>query len=92
MLYTGQLVGRGRKSMKLTYKDKTVAIKWQQLKKWVLGNREDMKAICAELGFEKPFSIRRECFKQIESGIAEAKYSDYMQGTLNNDDEDTSEE
>lgn len=92
LLYTGQLVGRGRKSMKLTYKDKTVAIKWQQLKKWVLGNREDMKAICAELGFEKPFSIRRECFKQIESGIAEAKYSDYMQGTLNNDDEDTSEE
>lgn len=80
LYYTGQLVGRGRKSMKLTFKDKTVPIKWLQIKQWVLGDREQMKAICTELGFDKPFSLRRECFKQIESGKGEALYSEHIQG------------
>ena len=92
LYYTGQLIGRGRKSMKLTFKDQTVAIKWQQLKKWVLGDRTAMKEVCTELGFAKPFSIRRECFKQMESGAAEKMYSDWMQGTSSSEDEDDSSE
>ena len=92
LYYTGQLVGRGRKSMKLTFKEQTVAIKWLQLKKWVLGDRTAMKEVCAELGFAKPFSIRRECFKQMESGEAEKMYSDWMQGTSSSEDEDDNSE
>ena len=92
LYYTGQLIGRGRKSMKLTFRDQTVAIKWQQLKKWVLGDRTAMKEVCTELGFAKPFSIRRECFKQMESGAAEKMYSDWMQGTSSSEDEDDSSE
>lgn len=92
LYYTGQLVGRGRKSMKLTFKEQTVAIKWLQLKKWVLGDRTAMKEVCAELGFAKPFSIRRECFKQMESGTAEKMYSDWMQGASSSEDEDDNSE
>lgn len=92
LYYTGQLIGRGRKSMKLTFKDQTVSIKWQQLKKWVLGDRTAMKEVCTELGFAKPFSIRRECFKQMESGAAEKMYSDWMQGASSSEDEDDNSE
>ena len=92
LYYTGQLVGRGRKSMKLTFREQTVPIKWPQLKKWVLGDRAAMKEVCTELGFTKPFSIRRECFKQMESGVAESKYSDWMQGNASNDEDESEEE
>ena len=94
LYYTGQLVGRGRKSMKLTFADQTVPIKWQQLKSWVLGDRNTMIEICKELGFPKAFSIRRECFKQMEKGKAEALYSDWSQGkaSITEEDEENSED
>ncbi len=86
LYYTGQLAYRGRKTMKLRFvfsskeEPRIVPIKWDTIKRWVLGDRETMKQICADLGFEKPFSLRRECFKQYESGLGEKLYINTQQG------------
>lgn len=85
LYYTGQLAYRGRKTMKLRFihsskeEPKIIPIKWEQIKRWVLGDREVMKQVCTELGIEKPFSLRRECFRQMENGLGEKLYVNTQQ-------------
>ena len=51
-----------------------VPIKWNDLKWWVLGDKDEHAEICERLGLEKVFSLRSLCFKQIENGVAEKMY------------------
>jgi RecA/RadA recombinase len=74
---TGQMKGNERKKLQLDI-DGIGAAKgvanWMQLKRWVLGTKEEKKAVCTELGFVKPFDLRAYCFKQMKSGRAEQLY------------------
>lgn len=80
---TGQLVGRGRKTIKLQLRGTEIspAIDWLELKRWVLGSVQDKKDICAKLGYKKPFCIRKYCFNQIRKGIGEKLYTEHSQSS-----------
>ena len=87
---TGQLVGRGRKSMKLQLNntDITPAIDWPTLKLWVLGNNQQKKEICAKLGYKKPFCLRKYCFSQLRRGTGERLYVEHSQSSDVEESED----
>ncbi len=72
---TGQLIGKGRKalSLKLEGMGTGKALEWSDYKKWVLGDKDQMKAICKKAGL-KPMSLRAYCFKQIADGTGEKLY------------------
>lgn len=78
---TGQLTGRGRKSMKLSLRstDITPNVQWDQLKQWILGTVNDKKEISAALGYKKPFDLRKYCFTQLKRGIGEKLYIEHSQ-------------
>lgn len=78
---TGQLVGRGRKSMKLKLNNTDIepAIDWPTLKLWVLGTNQQKKEICAKLGYKKPFCLRKYCFSQMRRGTGEKLYVEHTQ-------------
>lgn len=91
LMYTGQLYGRGRKSLYLKvdkYIPEPVSIKWEQLKKWVLGNKEEMKEVCASLKLAKPFDLRKLCFLQIEKGVGEKLYVENSSGKAVDEEEE----
>jgi RecA/RadA recombinase len=73
---TGQLSG-ARKAFKLNIeglgKSKN-ALSWDELKLWVLGDKEAMTKISKKAGYA-PMSLRSYCFKQIKSGIGDQLYS-----------------
>ncbi len=72
---TGQLIGKGRKSLSLKLEGIGTGkgIEWSDYKLWVLGDKAQMIAICKKAGF-KPMSLRAFCFKQLASGIGEKLY------------------
>ena len=78
LMLTGQLKGRGRKSMQIKLRGvgmkEAVPIKWNDLKWWVLGDKDEHAEICERLGLSKVFSLRALCFKQLQNGIAEKMY------------------
>lgn len=78
---TGQLTGRGRKSMKLSLRSTDIApnVQWDQLKKWILGTVNDKKEISVALGYKKPFDLRKYCFTQLKRGIGEKLYIEHSQ-------------
>lgn len=80
---TGQLIGRGRKTIKLKIQGTDIqpAIDWLTLKRWVLGSNDDKKAICAKLGYKKPFCLRKYCFNQLRKGTGEKLYVENSQGS-----------
>lgn len=96
---TGQLTGM-KKAFKLDLhglgKAKT-SVDWMTLKKWILGDKETMKAISISLGY-KPMSIKAFCFKLIEKGVAEDLYVAYhganggAKGDEDEDDDDGDDE
>lgn len=91
LIYTGQLTGRGRKSMYIKidkYIPEPTPIKWDQIKRWVLGAKEEMKEVCDQLKLPKPFSIRKLCFMQIQKGIGEKLYVDFKSAGTSSDDEE----
>ena len=72
---TGQLSGT-RKKFKLTLEGLGEAKKpvtWEDIKRWVLGDKNAMRAISEGLGF-KAMSLRAFCFKQISNGTGEELY------------------
>jgi RecA/RadA recombinase len=72
---TGQLSGT-RKKFKLNLAGLGQAknpVTWEDLKTWVLGNKEQMKKISSTAGF-KPMSLRAFCFRQLEKGVGEELY------------------
>lgn len=78
---TGQLVGRGRRSMKLLLNKAAVqpSITWEQIKLWVLGTTAQKKEICKALGFTKSFDLRKLCFHQLRTGVGEKLYVEHSQ-------------
>jgi hypothetical protein len=91
---TGQLSGN-RKKFKLKLEGQGEAKKpvtWEELKAWVLGDKEKMKAISTGLGF-RPMSLRAFCFKQIADGSAEELYLKFVNSKQKDDgdEEETSE-
>lgn len=75
LFMTGQLVGRGRKSMKLQLQDTdSVSTNWDELKSWILGSRDKKIEICKKLGYKKPFDLRKFCFTQLKRGVGEKLY------------------
>lgn len=92
---TGQLSGQ-RKAFKLDLdglgKAKT-SIDWLGLKKWILGDKDQMTEISKTMGY-KPMSIKAYCFKQMEKGRGEELYVAYQSDKSNKkgDDEDDNEE
>lgn len=87
---TGQLVGRGRKSIKLRLKKTDIepSVTWLELKRWILGNTNNKKEICAKLGYKKPFCLRKYCFTQLKKGIGEKLYLEHSQSSSTEDDAD----
>lgn len=85
---TGQLVGRGRKSMKLKLNKTDIepSVTWIDLKQWILGNVATKKEICAKLGYKKPFCLRKYCFTQLKKGIGEKLYIEHAQSSSAEDD------
>ena len=81
---TGQLTGRGRKSMKLLINGEDVqpAVTWGQIKTWILGNNAQKKEICQALGFEKAFDLRKRCFHQMRTGLGEKLYVEHSQAAV----------
>jgi len=72
---TGQLSGT-RKNFKLNLAGlgaSKAPVSWQQLKRWILGNREIMVKASTHCGY-KPMDLRAFCFKQVQSGVAEDLY------------------
>lgn len=69
---TGQLVGKGREKLVLQLEGlpKAKPLGWADYKKWVLGSKEEMTAICKKAGL-KPMSLRTYCFKQVADGVGE---------------------
>lgn len=91
LIYTGQLTGRGRKSMYIKidkYIPEPTPIKWDQIKRWVLGTKEEMKEVCDQLKLPKPFSIRKLCFMQIQKGIGEKLYVDFKSASTSSENEE----
>jgi len=89
---TGQLLGT-RKAFKLNLVGLGAASKtlsWQQIKQWVLGDRAKMSSASAYVGF-KPMNLRKFCFKQIKTGVAEDLYIKTKNAKLKNTDEDDSD-
>ena len=78
LMLTGQLKGRGRKSMQIKLRGvgmkDFVPIKWNDIKWWVLGDKDEHAEICERLGLQKAFGLRSLCFKQLENGVAEKMY------------------
>lgn len=75
LFMTGQLIGRGRKSMKLQLQDTdSVSTNWDELKSWILGSKDKKIEICKKLGYKKPFDLRKFCFTQLKRGIGEKLY------------------
>lgn len=74
---TGQLIGNVRKKLKLNLDGielTTPLTNWADMKKWVLGTKEQKIEICQKLGIAKPFDLRNYCFKQMATGKGEALY------------------
>lgn len=87
---TGQLTGSGRDKLTLKLDGLDVPkkpIKWLTFKRWVLGTRDEMKAISAEYGF-KPMSLRAFCFKQMATGKAESLYTAHHNSKAEDEEEE----
>lgn len=76
---TGQLQiagTAGRKSMPFNLHGVEctgVTLSWANLKRWVLGNKDEKRAVCEKLGI-KPIDIRKYCFKQMRDGVGMELY------------------
>lgn len=73
---TGQLVGRGRKTMKLLLDgmEHQPNVKWPILKKWILGSLEEKRQVCQSLGYPTNFDLRKFCLVQMRKGKGEELY------------------
>ena len=67
---TGQIVGK-RNGFKFNIKGKETKtlISWMEFKTMVLGTSKQIKEVCADLKFTKPFRVREFCRKQLASGV-----------------------
>lgn len=86
---TGQLSGQ-RKAFKLNLeglgKSKS-ALSWDELKTWVLGDRDAMTKISKKAGFS-PMNLRSFCFKQISKGVGDELYAAVQANATKSSDED----
>lgn len=90
--HTGQLLGKGRKSLSLNldgFKNSGKTITWVTLKQWVLGDKKIMSEISTKYEY-KPMNLRSFCFTQVANGTAEKLYNAFKNAKSKNgsDDED----
>ena len=85
---TGQLVGRGRKSMKLKLSKTDIepSVTWIDLKRWILGDRATKVEMCEKFGYKQKFCLRKFCFNQLKKGIGEKLYIEHAQSSSAEDD------
>lgn len=85
---TGQLVGRGRKSMKLKLSKTDIepSVTWIDLKRWILGDRATKVEMCEKFGYKQKFCLRKFCFNQLKKGIGEKLYIEHTQSSSAEDD------
>lgn len=91
---TGQMTIRNRASIRLNIVglgESDTVIKWSTMKEWILGSKDQKKAICADLGF-KPVDLRKFCFDQMKKGVGEALFVAHQQGDTKDDDEEDSDD
>ena len=96
---SGQLVGRGRGSLKLLLHTKptgeiveTKVVDWFDMKRWILGDRETKEAIAEKYGVPV-VDLRAHCFKQVKHGYAEKLFNRMVdEGLLVEDVPDVSED
>lgn len=89
---TGQLSGT-RKAFKLKLQElgnSKASLTWEELKRWVLGDKEAMTKISTKAGF-KPMDLRKFCFRQMKSGVGETLFIE-NENSKTSDDEDASED
>jgi hypothetical protein len=89
---TGQLAGT-RKSFKLSLDGLGKAknpLTWEEIKLWVLGNKESMTKVSNKVGY-KPMDLRKFCFKQLKAGTGETLFVD-MENSKSSDDGDSDNE
>ena len=53
---------------------------WLQFKTLILGTNRQMREVFSAVGVEKPFYLRKECFKLMENGTAMELYFEALQG------------
>jgi RecA/RadA recombinase len=64
-------------------------VDWELLKAWILGDKEAKIKICKKLKLEKPFALRKVCFKQIQSGLSEILLSEQRDKGASDKDNDS---
>lgn len=90
---TGQLSGN-RKKFTLNLNKLGAGkrpVTWEIMKKWVLGDKTMMSKISAALGY-KPMSIRKFCFEQIASGVADTLFTKNKNSKTKDADGDSDDE
>lgn len=87
---TGQLRMRGRKTMRLNLGKwgETSTFTWRDMKRWVLGNKKQKKAVCEKIGLKKAIDIRSYCFSQIRSREAWDLYANTNRGKVKKEEDD----
>ena len=90
---TGQLSGTRKKFIVSLegFDNKKKPVSWEQLKSWVLGDKETMSKISVIAGY-KPMSIRNFCFKQLKDGIANDLFVKTKNSRVKSVDDDETEE
>jgi hypothetical protein len=86
---TGQLSGQ-RKGFKLNIEDlgkSKSTLTWDEMKQWVLGDKEAMTKISKKAGYN-PMSLRQFCFKQIKSGVGDRLYSEVQASSAKSSEDD----
>lgn len=81
LFVTGQLAGRGRKSIKLKLygSDNEVSTTWYDLKRWILGDSNSDREFCEKFGYKKVFNLRSFCFALMRREIGEKLYVKHQQ-------------
>ena len=82
-----------RKKMVLScpfWKISDLSLKWEQLKLWVLGDKEHVTELCKKLGV-KPFPMRKACAQLMEEH-RETIFENWFKGQAEEDEEEEEEE
>ena len=68
------------------------ALSWMDFKRLILGDKVMIKETLKKAGVEKPFFLRNELFKLVESGKATEMYFAKKKGEADGSDEDEDDE
>lgn len=87
---TGQMKIKNRANIRLDLQGigpSDRVLNWGMLKTWILGDKDQKKEICADLGY-KAMDLRKFCFDQMLRGVGEILYVKHQQEGSGGEDED----